>query len=257
MKKSVLIMSVVALFILGCSTSGDYPNSEDAPNTEAKLMTLKEIRNYMARKVSDGSLSKNGENNGVVIMQGAGEIFIGTTVEDYVVLFFGYDYENEQFNSLIDVKIFRDLEEFPEDSRAQFTINSSDFVMEIYDLNFLINVGPEWADGALLYSNQCNRDLNGRLHVGVTGPYVIVEDIFGNPVPAPARDENGLIFDTVNVIQVNAKVDDAHSWEGSFDNFINNILTCEADPSEIVEKHVKVTSITKNNGGTNLKIHGL
>lgn len=250
-------MSVVALFILGCTNSADYPITEDAPNTETKLTTQKDFRNYMANKVAGKSLSKNGDNNGVVIMEGAGGIFIGTTIENYVIVFFGYDYENEQFNSLIDVKIFRSLEEFPEDSRAQFTINTSDFVMEIYDLNFLINGGSEWEDGALLYSNQCNRDLKGRLHVGVTGPYVIVEDIFGNPVPAPARDENGLIFDTVNLIQANAKIDDAHSWGDSFVNYINNILTCEADPGEIIEKHVKVTRLLTNNGGTNIKIRGL
>lgn len=250
-------MSVLALFIFGCSPSGDYPDAEDAPKMEAKLMTHKEVRNYMTRMVSDGSLSKNADNNGVVILEAAGEIFIATRVENYIVFFFGYDYNNEQFTSLIDVKIFRSLEEFPDDSRAQFTINSSDFVMEIYDLDFLINVGPEWADGALLYSNQCNRDLNGRIHISVTGPYVIVEDGFGNAVPAPAGDENGLIFDTVSAFQANAMVDNANSWAGSFDNYINNILTCESNPGEIVTKHVKVTSIDKNNGTTTRKIHGL
>ncbi|MFC4721328.1 hypothetical protein ACFO5O_03260 [Geojedonia litorea] len=242
MKKHVMLMSLMALFFFGCSTS--ETESIQEPNLSfshskvvTDLITNSDFTSYLKTKSKESkfynSRSSNSNGNGVVFVEGGGAFsnFVGIVAFPYLVLV--YDLNDVDFpEPLIDVKVF-------DENRAQFTANVKRPGVEISNL----------FTGDIMYSNICDDKKIGHLQINVIAPYDVLDFGFG-----PMYFPNGPEAMTSNNLQLSARVNDSF--------VLTNPETGEGECYDANNtKNIKLVSIFRDNNDQELgrifKIIGL
>lgn len=231
MKKHVLLMSIMALFIFSCdSAESELQTPKDISLTSQFLQNTNLVDNgIMSRKAN----SKNENSNGVIVVEGGGAFsnFIGFFAFPYLV--FVYDLnEDGSPEPMVDVKIFND-------DKAQFTANINRPIVEISNL----------ITGEIVYSNICDDKKIGHLQVNWIASYDVLDFGFG-----PMYFANPEGATTTNNLQLSAKVNDSF--------VLTNPETGEGDCNEATStRNIKLTSVDRINNNQDLgrifKIVGL
>lgn len=186
MKKHVLLVSMMALFIFCCdSAETELQTPKDISLTSQFLQSTKLVDNgIMSRKAN----SKNENNNGVIVVEGGGAFsnFIGFITFPYIVVAYDLNVDGSP-EPMVDVKIFNE-------DKAQFTANINGPSVEISNL----------ITGEIVYSNICDEKKIGHLQVNWIASYDVLDFGFGPIYFANSGDAT-----TTNNLQLSAKVNDS------------------------------------------------
>lgn len=235
MKKALFFMAILSIIAIACSSPDENQSTDELSVVNDRTLSpmsallqkddfQESLRNRLASRTSKG-----GNGNGVFVIQN-NELYVPCgSDENYFVC--AYAIEDGFYVSTIDVKFFPD-------GTAEFFANKKNVIVELYTL----------PDFELIYSNLCMDDLqNSSLHVNLKGNYELIYDPFYD------IEYYDFIFEEVmsaNNMQIKATVNNATT------NLDIDLLTFDCiEPT--TEKKIKATSLFKQNGGQNFKIHGL
>ena len=211
MKKRVLLVSIMALFIFGCNTSETETQIDDPTSAMKELIQNPDFQNAINSSAALRSENSKDENNGNGVMiadTGLFQFFIFSTPDNII---FSYAPDGNFF-----VKVMSE-------DKAQFFVRTNEPHYEILD--------PDWN---FMYSNLCDEKKVGHLNVNLTSGYDFLD--FGPDFqlyfPAPP-------FTSANILTASGKVNDAAQIINEFGEIECNEPT--------LEMKLSITSLFRDN----------
>ena len=162
MKKSILIMSIMAFVAFGCSNEGVEIMDQNLAERDGQVFGLikevssnQEFRNLMNSRLQQRSSNANNGNGVMVIENG------------FTIIFGVQDGDNVYF---LGPNVADDYIAFMPNGTARFFAHSSNPIAFVLDLTTF----------STSFSNGCMEGTTGRLNASVSGTYELLELPFGN-----------------------------------------------------------------------------